>query len=175
MVIGAGIASAALVAVGWVVLWYMGARAADVVTAADVDRSALIARAAAVLPDAKALATLGARAAATRVILARHRAWGPFFRLLESRTLPDVAYVNVNADAAGMVTVSATAPSIRTAMEQVVAWRAAELVRAVDLASIASTVDDLGVTRGVRFDLKITLAPDAFAVSSPSTSPSPSG
>ncbi|MFH1098790.1 MAG: hypothetical protein V1723_02640 [Candidatus Uhrbacteria bacterium] len=110
---------------------------------------------------------LARRATAVQDILEQHRAWRPFFRLMEKRTMPDVRYESLTADASGSVAVSVVAPDLRTAAAQVVAWQQSDGVSNVEIGPMSTTVDALGVVRGVRFDLRLRVVPENFSASSP--------
>lgn len=103
------------------------------------------------------------RASAAVALLDRHLTWAGVFPLIESRTLPGVVYESFATDANGSIALSAMAPNIRAVAEQIAAWRGAPFVRRVDASNAASTVDEVGVTRAVRFDLRITVDPTLFS------------
>lgn len=102
------------------------------------------------------------RATIATSLLSEHTTWTSFFRLLEERTLPAVTYENLTADMNGSIVLPASAPDIRSAAEQVVAWRSASGVRAVESSGITVIVDEVGVSRGARFDLRLTVDPTMF-------------
>ncbi|MDP3771544.1 MAG: hypothetical protein Q8R16_04540 [bacterium] len=129
------------------------------------------ARAAIAEQDLQSYRSTARRATALRELLAQHRSWAPFFRLVESRTLPSVRYQGFTADVGGNITMPATAPSVRAAAEQVVAWQEAPGVSGVEISGFSSTADELGVVRGTRFDLRFQVPPSAFSASSASVTP----
>jgi hypothetical protein len=103
------------------------------------------------------------RATALRDLLAQHLSWGPFFQLIEARTLPSVRYESLTADVTGNVMLPATAPDVRAAAEQLVAWQQANGVRGIEMSGLASTTDELGVVRSTRFDLRFQADPSVFS------------
>lgn len=121
------------------------------------------ARAAIAEQDLQAYRSTARRATALRELLAHHRSWEPFFRLVEARTLPSVRYQSVTADVGGSVAMPATAPSVRAAAEQVVAWEETPGVTGVEISGFSSTADALGVVRGTRFDLRLQFDPSTFS------------
>lgn len=158
-----GVALAVCVAGGWFVLREFTAREQAPLDALvsmrmqnTTDELAATAR------DRRPIEATVRRATAVRSLLDGHRAWGAFLRLLEERTLPGIEYQNLTADVDGTVTLSVQAPSTRAAAEQLVALRATQSVQAVDATGLSTTVDELGVTRGARFDVRIRIDPRMF-------------
>ncbi len=134
------------------------------VGALEARRAELMAQANVAEEDLRAYRATVRRATALRDLIAQHRAWAPFFQLIESRTLPSVRYESITADVSGNVTLPATAPSVRAAAEQLVAWQQASGVKGIELSGLASTTDELGVVRSTRFDLRFQADPSVFSV-----------
>jgi hypothetical protein len=133
------------------------------VEALEARRTELLERAKVAEEDLRAYRATAARATALRDLLAQHRVWAPFFQLIESRTLPSVRYESFTADVSGTMALPATAPSVRAASEQIVAWEHAEGVKGVEVSGLASTTDELGVVRSTRFDLRFQVDPTIFS------------
>lgn len=154
----------------WVLLGAQIAEERAAVDALEARRAELLRRANVAEEDLRAYRATVRRATALRDLLAQHRVWGPFFQLVESRTLPSVRYESITADVSGNVTLPATAPNVRAASEQLVAWQEAAGVKGLEVTGLASTTDELGVIRSTRFDLRFQVDPGVF-----STRPSTTG
>ncbi|MBI4142637.1 hypothetical protein HY480_02060 [Candidatus Uhrbacteria bacterium] len=165
----ATIVAIACITVGAVVLERMIGTLEATAAAREVESAALEAEAKAVTSDLDRSAGTLRRARAIRGLLATHLGWDSIASALEERTLPGVSYDAFAADAQGTIALSVRAPSVRTAAEQIVAWRSTPIVRSVESSSLASALDALGVVRGVRFDLRMTIATDAFLMHPPTT------
>jgi hypothetical protein len=149
--------------------FFLGSRIAGeqaVVSALETRRAALLEQANVAEEDLRAYRATVRRATALRDLLAQHRVWGPFFQLIEARTLPSVRYESVTADVSGNTTLPATAPSVRAAAEQLVAWQQANGVRGIEMSGLSSTTDELGVIRSTRFDLRFQVDPSVFTTHS---------
>ncbi len=133
------------------------------VDALEARRTELLKQANVAEEDLRAYRSTVRRATALRELLAQHRVWGPFFQLIEARTLPSVRYESITADVSGSVTLPATAPSVRAASEQLVAWQQANGIRGIEMSGLASTTDELGVIRSTRFDLRFQADPSHFS------------
>lgn len=138
-----------------------------VVEALEARRAELLRRANVAEEDLRAYRATMRRAIALRDLLAQHRVWGPFFQLIESRTLPSVRYESITADVSGNVALPASAPNVRAASEQLVAWQRATSVKGMEVTGLASTTDELGVVRSTRFDLRFQVDPSAFQAPNP--------
>ena len=155
-----------LIAVPWFLVESHLRDQRSVVTALEARHADARARAAIAERDLQTYRSTVRRATALRELLAQHRSWAPFFRLIESRTLPSVRYQSFTADVGGSVAMPATAPSVRAAAEQVVAWQESPGVSHVEVSGLSSTADALGVVRGTRFDLRLQVDPIHFSASS---------
>lgn len=133
------------------------------VDALEARRAELLLKANVAEEDLRSYRATVRRATALRDLLAQHRVWGPFFQLVESRTLPSVRYESITADVSGNVTLPATAPNVRAASEQLVAWQDAAGVKGIEVTGLASTTDELGVVRSTRFDLRFQVEPNIFS------------
>jgi hypothetical protein len=158
------VVAVAITAVVWGVLQQRIAAEQQAVDGAEREHTALRARIGVTETDLHAFAATVRRAVTVSALLTSHRVWTPFFATLEARTLPGVTYESMAADAMGSVTLSASAPDVRTAAEQLVAWRAGSGVQAVEVSGLTTVADELGVVRGVRFDLRMTFDPHQFTV-----------
>lgn len=151
----------------WVLLGSQIAEERAAVDALEARRAELLRRANVAEEDLRAYRATVRRATVLRDLLAQHRVWGPFFQLVESRTLPSVRYESITADVSGNVTLPATAPNVRAASEQLVAWQDAADVKGIEVTGLASTTDELGVVRSTRFDLRFQVEPSAFQAPNP--------
>lgn len=146
--------------------WFvLGSRIAEeqaAVAVLEARRTELLKRANVAEEDLRAYRSTVRRATALRDLLAQHRVWGPFFQLIEARTLPSVRYESVTADVSGNVTLPATAPNVRAAAEQLVAWQQANGIKGIEMSGLSSTTDELGVVRSTRFDLRFQVDPAVF-------------
>lgn len=148
----------------WALLGSQISEERAVVDALESRRAELLRRANVAEEDLRAYRATVRRATALRDLLAQHRVWGPFFQLVESRTLSSVRYESITADVSGNVTLPATAPNVRAASEQLVAWQDAAGVKGIEVTGLASTTDELGVVRSTRFDLRFQVEPSTFSV-----------
>lgn len=162
--VGGAALGLALVLVGgaWMTLSRVIAREWGVVGSLETRRDALRRQLA---ESERAMTTLRAttrRATVVTTLLPSHRRWEPLFALIEARTIPGVRYEGLTADVNGAINMPTIAPNMRVAAEQMVAWRTAPSVVEATASGLASEVDELGVIRGVRFDLRIRLDPTVF-------------
>ena len=154
----------AIAAVGgmWWVLDRAVAEERAAVAAAAKERSDVDARITRAQEVIAPYASTARRAPAAAELLARHVMWTRAFALLEAKTLPSIAYQNLAADTTGAVTVAVFAPDIRTAAEQISVLQATPGISRVDVGGMASTLDEIGVIIGVRFDLRFAIDPATF-------------
>ncbi|MBI2482625.1 hypothetical protein HYV74_00425 [Candidatus Uhrbacteria bacterium] len=173
-----GIATAlAVLLIGgtWFTLSRLIAREWEVVGALETRRDGLRKQLAESERALEPLRATARRATAVTKLLPSHRRWGPVFALIESRTLPGVRYEGLTADVNGTVSMPTVAPSIRAAAEQMVAWKATPKVTETTASGVLSDVDDLGVVRGVKFDLRLRLDPELFRLTSAPQDVRPTG
>lgn len=162
ILIGSVVISIAVVLGAWYVLQAQITYAQSEVAEVEQQYTASQERVAKAINNLKQYEASARRADAVRTLLTSHRDWSAFFRILEGQTLPSASYQTLTADANGSVAVTVTVPSVRSATEQFIAWSSSPNVIGVESSGLSATVDEVGVVRGVRFDLRLKVSPDAF-------------
>lgn len=153
----------AVIGGSWAVLSRQIVAERIVVQKIEADQAALRDRVADVQATLQSYDATIRRARAARALLAQHQRWSTFFRTLEGRTLLRTTYQSLAVDVAGSVMLAATAPDVRSAMEQLVAYTGVPDIRQSESTSITNVVDEVGVIRGVQFDVRLEMDPAVFS------------
>lgn len=110
--------------------------------------------------EADELAAFAMQVGAIVQRLDEHVHWTNVFTLLEQYTKPDVRFENFAGGLSGrVVTLSAVAPTYRAMAEQILAFRAAPMVRGVRADAGISELDELGQLSGVKWNMVLDLDP----------------
>ncbi|MDO8425050.1 MAG: hypothetical protein Q7T01_00845 [bacterium] len=151
-----------LIAVPWAILSNRIVDAREETRAVEARRTDVLSRIAAMEREVESYRVTAKRAVVLQSIVAQHGTWGPFFDLLEARSLPGMRYEQLTVDANGTVTLPTVAPNLRVAAAQLVAWQEEPRVQDLGLSGFSSVIDELGITRGIRFDLRMRVDPALF-------------
>lgn len=91
-------------------------------------------------------------------LLDSHIYWSGFFDILERKTLPDVYFINLAADARGSVTLNGMAKDLVTVAQQVVALRKDPKIKEVSIGSVSFKKAKEQVSKGVYTDKVVAVA-----------------
>ena len=98
------------------------------------------------------------RLVALAKLLDSHVYWSGFFDILERKTLPDVYFINLAADAKGSVTLNGMAKDLVTVAQQVVALRSDPKIKNVAIGSVNFKKAKELVSKGVYKDKIVAVA-----------------
>ncbi|MDO8462864.1 MAG: hypothetical protein Q7S96_01130 [bacterium] len=153
-----------LVGIPWAMLSSRVTREQEETRVVEARRSDVLSRIAAMERAVESYRVTADRAIALQAIVEQHGTWKPFFDLLEARTLPGMRYDQLSVDANGTITLPTIAPNLRVAAAQLVAWQEEPRVEDLGISGFSSVIDELGITRGIRFDLRLRVRPDLFTM-----------
>ncbi|MFH1430378.1 MAG: hypothetical protein ABIG71_02525 [Candidatus Uhrbacteria bacterium] len=151
-----------LIGVPWMLLQSRVEIEQATTNALESQRSMLIAKISDAERDVDAFRATSRRAVALDELLNQHGSWERFFEYIEDMTIPGVRYESLTADAGGSVMLPTSAPNMRTAAAQLSTWKEAEEVQDFNASGISTTIDEFGVARQARFDLRLSVNPSLF-------------